>query len=245
MKNWSFEEDYILCQACDKWGYMFDGDESFDALMKKFEEAGFGTRSRTAVQKRAYDCMKLFMGQELAHVSDIQKERCECFAKRKQMRAYSEELQAFLNRNHVYADTMVLDAITNVAPNTIALLPIGEVGPTFTELLCTYIKRSNMTEPQVYKRAQIGRDTFSNIYSGKKGASKEVVMRLCFGLKLTYDEAVGFMASANHGFNKSKILDLVVMYFLKNQIYDTYEVNAELYERHEAVLFDGRYGYYQ
>ncbi len=245
MKNWSFEEDYILCQACDKWGYMFDGDECFDALMKKFEEAGFGTRSRTAVQKRAYDCMKLFLGQELSRISAIQKERCECFINRKRKQVDLEGLQAFLNKNCVCADTTMLDAVSNVAPDTTALLPIGEVGPTFKDLLTAYIKRSNMTEPQVYKRAQIGRDTFCNIYAGKKGASKEVVMRLCFGLKLTYDEAVGFMAAANHGFNNSKILDLVVMYFLKNQIYDTYEVNAELYERHEPMLFDGRYGYYQ
>ena len=37
----------------------------------------------------------------------------------------------------------------------------------------------------------------------------------------------------------------VVVYFLKNKIYDTYEVNVELHERHEAVLFDGRYEYYK
>ena len=33
--------------------------------------------------------------------------------------------------------------------------------------------------------------------------------------------------------------------YKKNKIYDTYEVNAELYERKVAVLFDGRYGYYK
>lgn len=245
MRNWSFEEDYILCQVCDECKYAFIENELLDTLMKKFEESGFEARSRSAVQKRAHDCISLLSGQELPHVSAIQKERCDCFVNRTQMQAYSEGLQAFLNKNYVCADATVLDAITNVTPNMTALLPIGEAGPTFLELLCTYIKRSNMTEPQVYKRAQIGRDTFSNIYSGKKGASKKVVMQLCFGLKLTYDEAVGFMAAANHGFNPSNILDLVVVYFLKNKIYDTYEVNAELYERKVAVLFDGRYGYYK
>lgn len=245
MKNWSFEEDYILCQVCDECKYVFAENELLDTLMKKFEEAGFEARSRSAVQKRAYDCMRLLLGQEPTRVSAIQKDRCDCFANRKQMRAYSEELQAYIDRNYTCVDATILDTVANVAPNTTALLPIGETGPTFTELLSAYIKRSNMTEPQVYKRAQIGRDTFCNIYSGKKGASKKVVMQLCFGLKLTYDEAVGFMAAANHGFNPSDILDLVVVYFLKNKIYDTYEVNAELYERKVAVLFDGRYGYYK
>lgn len=245
MKNWSFEEDYILCQVCDECKYVFAENELLDTLMKKFEEAGFETRSRSAIRKRAYDCISLLSGQQLPRVSILQKERCECFVNRKQLQACSEGLQAYIDRNYACADTTLLDTVANVAPNTTAMLPVGEVGPTFTELLRTYINRSKMTEPQVYKRAQIGRDTFSNIYSGKKGASKKVVMRLCFGLKLTYDEAVGFMAAADHGFNPSDILDLVVVYFLKNKIYDTYEVNAELCERHEAVLFDGRYGYYE
>ena len=245
MKNWSFEEDYILCQVCDECKYVFAEYDLLDTLMKKFEEAGFEARSRSAVRKRAYDCISLLCGEDRPRVSAVQKERCECYINRKRKQVDSEGLQAFLNKNYICTDTAVLDAATNVAPNTTALLPVGELGPTFKELLCAYIKRSNMTEPQIYKRAQIGRDTFCNIYAGKKGASKEVVMRLCFGLKLSYDEAVGFMAAANHGFNNSKILDLVVVYFLKNQIYDTYEVNAELHERHEPVLFDGRYGYYE
>ena len=76
------------------------------------------------------------------------------------------------------------------------------------------------------------------------GVSKKTVMQLCFGLKLTYDEAVALMAAADCAFNRSSIEDLVVMYFLKNRIYDTYEVNAELYERNQPLLFSGSAAYY-
>ena len=245
MKKWTFKEDYIVCTICDERKDVFSETELLDTLMKKLEDAGCVGRSRKAVRRRAYDCLGLLRGKKLPNVSPVQKEHCEGFNRWKQARTHSEELQSFLNENYVCADTTVLDAIANVAPDTTALLPIGEVGPSFTELLCTYINRNNMTEPQVYKRAHMGRDTFSKIYSGKKGASKQMVMRLCFGLKLTYDEAVGFMAAANHGFNNSEILDLVVVYFLKNRIYDTYEVNVELYERNEELLFDLKYGYYK
>ena len=245
MKTWSFEEDYILCKICDEHKYVFAEDELLDTLMKKFEEVGVEARSKSAVQKRAYDCLRLLCGENPSNVPAVQKERCEGFNCRKQEKTHSEELQSYLNQNYACADESVLEVATKVAPNTTALLPIGEATPTFRELLRSYINRNNMTEPQVYKRAQIGRDTFSNIYSGKRSASKQAVMRLCFGLKLTYDEAVGFMASADHGFNTSETLDLVVVYFLKNKIYDTYKVNAELCERNEKVLFDGRYAYYQ
>ena len=241
MKTWSFEEEYILCKVCDEYKYVVVEDELLDTLMYKLEKAGSRGRSGKAVLKRAYDCMRLLCGENLPNVSAVQRERCQGFNRRKQMRACSEELQSYLDQNYAHADETMLKIATNVAPNTMALLPIGEATPTFIDLLRTYISRNNMTEPQVYKHAQIGRDTFSNIYSGKRAASKEVVMRLCFGLKLTYDEAVGFMAAADHGFNTSTTLDLVVVYFLQNKIYDTYAVNVELHERNEKVLFDGRY----
>ena len=79
MRNWSFEEDYILCQVCDECKYVFAENELLDTLMKKFEEAGFETRSRSAIRKRAYDCISLLSGQQLPRVSILQKERCECF----------------------------------------------------------------------------------------------------------------------------------------------------------------------
>lgn len=245
MKAWSFQEDYIVCKFCEKHKYPFVEEVFLDEIINKLEAEGYPSRSRSAVKKRVYDCIGLLCGRDMPSVSDLQKERCNGFSNRKYARHISEELQAYLERNCTYTDETILEIATNVAPNTIALRPIGAATPTFRELLRIYIHRSNMTEAQVYKRAQIGRDTFSNIYSGKRGASKEVVMRLCFGLKLSYDEAVDFMASANCGFNTSEIRDLVVVYFLKNKIYDTYEVNAELCERNEKMLFDGRYAYYQ
>ena len=243
MKPWSFEEDYILCKICDENKYVFIEAELLDTIIRKLETAGFEDRSRSAVRKRAFDCISLLCGQDARYVSDIQKDRCEWFSRRKQAQHNSEEIQSYVDKNYACNDAADLEAIATAAPNIMELLPIDSPTPTFVELLRTYINRSNMTEPQVYKRAQIGRDTFSKIYSGKKGASKDTVMQLCFGLKLTYNESVQFMTTANHGFNSSNIRDLVIMYFLKNQVYDTYEVNAELFERKERLLFDGRYAY--
>lgn len=245
MKKWSFEEDYILCKVCGEHKYVFAEDELLDTLISKLGEAGFFGRSRSAVKKRAYNCIGLLHGRDMSSVPDLQKERCVWFFNRKQTQHISEELQSYINRNYVRNDVADLGAIATTAPNMTALLPIGSVGPTFQELLFIYISRLNTGDPEIYHRAQISRATFSNIRSGKKGVSKKTLKQLCFGLKLTYDEAVALMAAADCAFNPSDIGDLVVVYFLKNRIYDTYEVNAELYERKQPLLFSGDVAYYK
>lgn len=243
--EWTFEEDYIICRFCEDHQDLIITGEILGELMEKLVCEGFATRSKTAVQRRAKDCQNLFYGWEVPRASALQKERCKCFVRRKLEQEKYSDLELFLENRYGFSEETDLGTFTTAAPSVAALLPIDSPSPTFVELLRTYINRRNMTEPEVYRRAQIGRDTFSKIYSGKKGASKDTVMQLCFGLKLTYEESVLFMSTANHGFNSSEIRDLVVVYCLKNQMYDTYKVNVELCERKEKILFDGRYPYYQ
>ena len=244
MKIWSFEEDYILCKVCDEHKDLFAEDELLDALMKNFAEAGIAARSRSAMRKRAYDCISLLRGRESINMSAQQKELCQWFARREQVGVHLEEIQISLDKSGIGVVTTNLDVSASEIPKTNAFLPIGSPEPKFQDLLIAYMNRNNMAETKVYKHAQIGRDTFSKIRTGKKGASKDTVMRLCFGLELTYDESVAFMAKASHAFDSSDIRDLVIVYFLKNRIYNTYDVNAELYERKERILFDGRYPHY-
>jgi hypothetical protein len=93
-----------------------------------------------------------------------------------------------------------------------------------------------MKDSEVYRRSCVGRDVFCNIRNGK-GVSKRTIKQLCFGLKLSYEDAVTLLASAGYAFSNNDIGDLVVAYFLKNKIYDIYEANIELYERKQTLLF--------
>ena len=126
---------------------------------------------------------------------------------------------------------------TGTANSTTALVPLEPLGPSFRELLFKFIDDRKMKDSEVYKRSYVGRDTFSNIRSGKKSPSKKTVKQLCFGLKLSYDDAVVFMASAGYAFSNNDIGDLVVAYFLKNKIFDIFQANIELYERKQPLLF--------
>lgn len=242
--KWTFEEDYIICNFCEEHKYRTIADERLDELMEKLVGAGFDTRSKAAVNRRANDYQSLLCGWSVAHIPAIQKERCESFVRRKQKQERHRGLELFLDSRYVSSEADPLEAIATTAPSVTALLPIDSVGPTFLNLLYTYIDQRNMKDSEIYKRAQISRATFSNIRSGKKGISKQTLMQLCFGLKLSYDESVALMAAADCAFNTSNIRDLVVIYFLKNGIYDTYEVNAELYERNQPLLFSGKMAYY-
>ena len=205
--------------------------------------AGFDTRSKAAVNRRACDCQKVISGWGTANMPTIQKERCEHFLWRKLVQERYRELELYLESNYVHSEADDLDTIATGTQNTTAYVPIDPIGPAFHKVLTDFIDRSNMTDPEVYKRGQIGRDTFSKIRAGKKGVSKKTVKQLCFGLKLSYDDAVTLMAAAGYAFSNNDISDLVVTYFLKHKIHDTYEVNAELYERNQELLFSGKIAY--
>ena len=62
-------------------------------------------------------------------------------------------------------------------------------------------------------------------------------MQLCFGLKLTYDEAVVLMASAGYAFSDCILTDIIIAYYLKNKNYDIFDVNATLFENNADLLF--------
>lgn len=241
--EWTFEEDYIICCFCEDHKEWIIADKKLDELIEKLHGEGFASRSKAAVQRRAKDCQNLLCGWEAPYASVLLKERCNAFVHRTLDRERCSDLRFFLNEHYDNLDGP--EAITAVPQSAVAYVPIDPVGPTFQEMLFHFIDRSTGKDSEIYKRAQIGRDTFSKIRSGKKGVSKKTIKQLCFGLKLTYDEAVSFMAAAGYAFSNNDIGDLVVVYFLKHKMYDTYEVNAELYERNQELLFSGRTAYSQ
>ena len=127
--------------------------------------------------------------------------------------------------------------LTGTSQESSSFVPIEPVGPSFQKVLFDFIDASGMKDSEVYNSCFVGRDTFSHIRKGDRGVSKKTIKQLCFGLKLSYDDAVILMESAGFAFSNNSVADLVVVYFLKNKIYDIFAANAELYERNEELLF--------
>ena len=233
--KWSFEEDFIACKYylshVDTWR------DHIDKLMYELDKAGFGNRKRGSVIMRLQNIEHLHTGNGLSNSAKQTQRIYTAFSQVLKNSTFQSGIQSFIKNNFDAGAISIDDALVSTPNNTTSYLPIGTVGPSFQKVLFSFIDASGMKDSEVYNSCFVGRDTFSHIRKGDRGVSKKTIKQLCFGLKLSYDDAVILMESAGYAFSNNSISDLVVVYFLKNRIYDIFAANAELYERNEELLF--------
>jgi hypothetical protein len=229
---WQFTEDYIVGK------FYLAHKESWrshiDELMAELQQVD-SSREKGSVRMRVQNFESLHTGAGLSNAAMQSKQVYGALMKRVQNSQEYSALQTYIEENYAPNTGVDSSAFTGTTSTT-AFVPIEPIGPSFQELLFKFIDDRNMKDSEVYRRSCVGRDVFSNIRNGK-GASKRTIKQLCFGLKLSYEDAVILLASAGYAFSNNDIGDLVVAYFLKNKIYDIYEANIELYERKQALLF--------
>lgn len=88
---------------------------------------------------------------------------------------------------------------------------------TFQEMLIYYMNIRNEKPSEIYKRAGIDRKLFSKIMNNNYHPSKDTVIKLCFGLKLTYKQSVDLLSRADYAFNPASENDRNLINLLKNQ----------------------------
>lgn len=114
---------------------------------------------------------------------------------------------------------------------------LDHLGESFQERLLRFIDERGLTDPEVYKAANIDRKLFSKIRCNKDYIpKKKTILALCIGLKLNLDDARDLLATAGLALSNSSRSDLIVMFCLENQHYDIYEVNALLDQLGEKTL---------
>ena len=110
-------------------------------------------------------------------------------------------------------------------------------GETFSEMMTRLVEESGEKNSAVYNRAQIDRQLFSKIKKNKDyQPSKDTAVALAIALKLDFDKAKEFLATAGYTLSKSK-RDLIITFFIENKIFDTALLNDYLYEYEQPVLF--------
>lgn len=107
---------------------------------------------------------------------------------------------------------------------------------TFNELLFEFIDKRGFTDALVYKMANIDRRLFSKIKCGERNPSKDVIIRLCFALKLNCEDAIILLASAGFTLSTASQRDLILKYCLEKEIYDLFIINDLLYSLTNTVL---------
>ena len=114
---------------------------------------------------------------------------------------------------------------------------LSDVDEPFATKLFRLIDERGLTDPEVYKRANLDRRLFSKIRSNSNyQPKKSTALALAFALELSLEETQEFLAAAGFTLSKSTKMDLIVEYFIRENRYDIYMVNEVLFAYHQPLL---------
>ncbi len=108
---------------------------------------------------------------------------------------------------------------------------------TFQEYLFMLIDRRGLTDPDVYKKANIDRKHFSKIRSNVDySPSKKTALALAIALELSLDETKDLLARAGLALSPSMMSDRIIEYCIETSNYDIYEINCILFKYDQPTL---------
>ncbi|OZS78329.1 RNase III inhibitor [Tetzosporium hominis] len=114
---------------------------------------------------------------------------------------------------------------------------LNEVEEPFAEKLFRLIDESGLTDPEVYKKANLDRRLFSKIRSNPNyQPKKSTALALAIALELSLVETQELLGAAGFTLSKSTKMDLIVEYFIRESRYDIYTVNEVLFAYHQPLL---------
>lgn len=114
---------------------------------------------------------------------------------------------------------------------------LREMDAGFSEKLMALIDRKGLTDPQVYKRANIDRKLFSKIRSKPDyRPGKATVLALAVALELSLEETKDILSSAGFAMSRSSKADIILEYFIREGIYDIFEINQTLFAFDQPLL---------
>lgn len=256
-KRWSFEEDYIVCKFCiEKQYYDIEG-LLLDELVNRLVEAGYNSRSSVAVYKRARDFTYLLRGWESPYAVKQVREIYEVLSNEGR-KNHLAELRLFLRKKQQQSTVNKNIDFSNQSPSDLIHMVHIPKGRKFIDVLEDYITSSGIKpRSRIYRDVGMSEDTFSSIRRGKyKDVTKESIFKICFGLRLKYDDVVILLKSCGKAFEESQTLDCVVEYFFRQgptkdsvykdqgkekicYIYDTFAIDADLIDSGTRELFWG------
>ena len=104
-------------------------------------------------------------------------------------------------------------------------------------MLFRLIDERHLTDPAVYRRANIDRKLFSKIRNNKDyQPKKNTALALAIALELSLDETVDLIGRAGYALSPSSIADLIISYCIETRIYDIFTVNSILFDHDQALL---------
>ena len=114
---------------------------------------------------------------------------------------------------------------------------MSRVEETWQECLFRWIDEKGFTDTEVYKRANVDRKLFSKIRSNAGYQPKKITaLAFALALELNLDETKDMIGRAGYAFSPSSRFDLIIEYFIEQEVYDTYTINLALFDHNQPLL---------
>lgn len=114
---------------------------------------------------------------------------------------------------------------------------LDDLGESFPEMLLRLIDEKGYKDPDVYKRANVSKQTFWKIINKDNYLPKKsTIVALVIALKLNLDESKDLLKKAGYAFSNNNLFDVIVSYFIVNGNYNIFEINDVLFKYEVELL---------
>ena len=108
---------------------------------------------------------------------------------------------------------------------------------SFSDVLFRFIDEKGLTDPEVYKAANLDRRLFSKFRSVRDYTPKKMtVLALAVALRLTVEQTETLLDAAGYSLSRHRRADVIVRWFMERNLYDIYEINDMLLAFHQKQL---------